>query len=505
MRGFFGVRRGRNDMERDDRLKVENNGSGGKALKAGIGYTVGNILIRGIAFLTIPVFSSLLSTADYGIYNTFASYVSIVTIILGLALQASIKNARFDFPEKLADFCSSLALLTIVNSLVISGVVCCFASPLSRVMDMATPWLVVLIMVESFANCILYFYNAMLSVQYKYKEYLVISFIYSLSSVALSVVLIIFCFKGAPYMGRVLGSVIPLLALSAYMLWRIFRAAKPKVSKQYWKYGLKIALPLVPHQLSQIILSQFDRIMIKSMVGDSAAGLYSFAFNIALLLHVITNSTDTAWSPWFFEQMEAKNYQQIKKSSNLYMLLVTVLSVGLMVISPELVFIMSAGNGEYLPSKYVVIPIVMSMFFSFIYTLPVGVEYYYKKTGYIALGTTLAAVLNVVLNYIFIKMTGSYVAAAYTTVVTHFLYYLFHMILARKIAKRQLFNVGLMAATSLFVLVFGFVCLALADYIIVRAVMLLGILAVLAVFVIKKKDELLAMFGKGRAAHATRD
>ncbi|MBQ6796981.1 MAG: oligosaccharide flippase family protein [Clostridia bacterium] len=364
-------------------------------------------------------------------------------------------------------------------------------------MKMVTPWLVVLIMVEAFANCILYFYNAILSVHYKFKEYLVISFIYSLSSVVFSVVLILFCFRGAEYMGRVLGSVIPLLCLSVYMLWRIFREAKPRMSKEYWKYGLKISLPLIPHQLSQIILSQFDRIMINSMVGDWAAGLYSFAYNIGMLLHVVTNSTDTAWSPWFFEQMESKNYDQIRKSSNLYILLVTVLSAGLMVISPELVLIM--GADEYQPSKYVVIPIVMSMFFSFLYTLPVGVEYYYKKTGYIAAGTTASAVVNIVLNYVFIKLTGSYVAAAYTTVLTHFLYYLFHMILARRIAKRQLFNVGIMVGTSAFVLAFGFICLALVEYMLVRAVLLVGIIAVLVLFVVKQKDELLGILKKKSA------
>ena len=469
---------------------MENNGSGGKAVRAGIGYTIGNILIKGISFLTIPIFSRLMSTADYGIYNTFASYVSIITIIMGLALHASIKNARFDFSAKIADYCSSLALLTGMNSLLVFALAFLFRSPLSTLVGLE-PTLVMLVVVEGFSNCVLYFYNAMLSIRYKYKEYLVISFIYSLSSVAISVLLILFCFRDPSYMGRVLGSVIPLLLLSVYMMIRIFAAAKPTVSGKFWKYGLKIGLPLIPHELSQIILSQFDRIMIKSMTGDSNAGIYSFAYNIGLLLHVVTNSTDTAWSPRFFELMNEKKYDEIKKSSSLYILLVTVLAAGLMVISPELVLIM--GDAEYQYSKYIVIPIVMSMFFAFLYTLPVGVEYYYKKTGFIALGTVLAAALNIVLNYYFIKKTGSYVAAAYTTVVTHFFFYLFHMVLARLIAKKQLFSLGAMISSSVFVVGFGFVCLALVDHMIIRAFFLAAILIVLSVFVIKNRKELLAI------------
>ena len=38
-------------------------------------------------------------------------------------------------------------------------------------------------------------------------------------------------------------------------------------------------------------------------------------------------------------------------------------------------------------------PIVLSMYYAFLYTLPSSVEYYYKKTKLIALGTMLAACL----------------------------------------------------------------------------------------------------------------
>ena len=41
----------------------------GNALKAGVGYTIGNILVKGINFLTLPLFSRLLTTAEFGVYN----------------------------------------------------------------------------------------------------------------------------------------------------------------------------------------------------------------------------------------------------------------------------------------------------------------------------------------------------------------------------------------------------------------------------------------------------
>lgn len=100
---------------RRKRIKSKNN-VGEKVLKAGIGYTIGNILVKGISFLSIPIFARLVTVTDYGIYNTFSSYVSILSVIIGFALHASIKNANIDYKEKINEYCSSISLLILFNT-----------------------------------------------------------------------------------------------------------------------------------------------------------------------------------------------------------------------------------------------------------------------------------------------------------------------------------------------------------------------------------------------------
>ena len=65
-----------------------------KIVKAGLGYIIGNYLLKGLTFLTIPIFTKLLSTTDYGVYNSFVAYESILSIIIGFALHSSYKNAK---------------------------------------------------------------------------------------------------------------------------------------------------------------------------------------------------------------------------------------------------------------------------------------------------------------------------------------------------------------------------------------------------------------------------
>lgn len=94
---------------------MQNESSGKKALRAGLGYTIGNILVKGLTFISIPIFARLLSVADYGLYNTFGSYVTIMTFVVGLTLHTSVRNAKLDFPDRIDAFCSSVTIIILLN------------------------------------------------------------------------------------------------------------------------------------------------------------------------------------------------------------------------------------------------------------------------------------------------------------------------------------------------------------------------------------------------------
>ena len=68
-----------------------------KVLKAGVGYTIGNYLLKGLSFLTVPVFSRLLSPADNGVFNTYLAYQTILFLLVGMALHTSLKNAKYRY------------------------------------------------------------------------------------------------------------------------------------------------------------------------------------------------------------------------------------------------------------------------------------------------------------------------------------------------------------------------------------------------------------------------
>lgn len=74
------------------------------AFKAGIFYIVGQLFIRGITFLTTPIYTRLLSKAQYGEIRVYESWLLIMVPIMSLSLFRSVDRAKFDMGEKYDEY-----------------------------------------------------------------------------------------------------------------------------------------------------------------------------------------------------------------------------------------------------------------------------------------------------------------------------------------------------------------------------------------------------------------
>lgn len=453
-----------------------------KVASAGLGYTIGNYLLKGINFLTIPIFTRLMSTEHYGIYSTYMTYDAIISVFIAFALHSSLKNAKYKYKEQFEDYISSILILPIIFLLFLLVVINVFCSQLSWLLELNRQVLNILF-VHAFANSIVTIYNGKLGIDYKYQEFLKISFINTALNLLLSLALMFTIYANERYMGRILGSALPLIVIAVVIYCKSFKAAKPRFNKEYWKFGLTYSIPIIPHGISQIILSSFDRIMIKNIVGTSEAGIYSLGCNIEQLVKITTTSLDTVWGPWFYERMNEEDYPAIKKYSTWYAYGMFVLLSCLIFVAPEIVRIM--GADEYQDAKYVVIPLLACTFFTFLYTLPATVEYYYQKTKMIALGTMGAAVLNIVLNTVFIKAYG-YQAAAYTTLASYLAYFCFHYMIAKKIAGFQMFHTKALLGYIAGIFMISAIALILVELMFVRWFVLLVFLGTNGMIFYKK-------------------
>ena len=93
-----------------------------KAVRAGIGYTIGNILSKGLSFLAMPLFGRIMSVEDYGRYNTYSAFTAVLFVVVGLAVHVSIKNANIDHHGRLKEYISSISLIPLSGYLLFHNI-----------------------------------------------------------------------------------------------------------------------------------------------------------------------------------------------------------------------------------------------------------------------------------------------------------------------------------------------------------------------------------------------
>lgn len=405
-------------------------------INASLGYIIGNILIKGISFLSLPIFARILTTVDIGIVDTFSACGSLLSIIIGLGMASSIRNAKLDYETRLNDYVSTVLIIVSFVELLLL-IVAIISMNINIDIIKYNYWYLLYGSLYGFGLAVIQIVNVRLSVDYNYKTYLTIAFINSLGSILVSIILINTLFISNMSFGRILGNIIPLLTISVIYSIRYIASSRKKFDINMGRYALVFGLPLIWHYLSQEIVSQSDRIMISGYKGYYYSGLYSFIYSIAFIYSVIFYSMDNVWSMWSIEQMNEKKYLELRNVSVFYSKVVCVIGIMMCLLSKEIVLII--GGKKYLEGMHIFYPLVLGLFFLFLYTIPVCVEYFFKCTKYIAIITVVSAISNILLNIIFIPLFD-YSFAAYSTLISYFVLFLGHWFISKRLMRENNVN-----------------------------------------------------------------
>ena len=125
--------------------------------------------------------------------------------------------------------------------------------------------------------------------------------------------------------------------------------------------------------------------------------------------------------------------------------------------------------------------------------LPVGIEYYNKKTKYISIGTVSATFANVILNYIMIKLLG-YKMAAYTTLISYILLFVFHWNISRKFNGDKVYDITVIKKNIIIILSVSILISVTQSFYLLNLIMRYLIVFILIYIIFRNKNELLSIF-----------
>lgn len=453
-------------------------------VKASIWFVFSNILLKGISFFTLPIFSRILTTEEYGVVSVYQSWVGFFTIITSLTLWGAVFNVGmvkfYDKKDEMMSAFQGLSTTIVIIYMIISVL---YIDKMSSLLGISR-LLVVCMYLEILAQIPFNFWSSYQRYVYKYKNLILITVVTSILNPLLGYLTIVNTqFKAE---ARIISGLVINLILGIILFIINQIRGKKFYNSCFWKYAFSSGIVLIPHYLSMQVLNQSDRIMISNMCGKSNAGIYGVAYNFAMVLGLVTNGFNASLTPYIYQSLKENRTENLTKRTGGVVLVVAIISLAIICAVPEIFkFLLPAS---YYASLYVIPPVTIGAYFMFIYPLFSTVEMYYGEKKFVTLGSVIAALTNIFLNYIFIKKFG-FIAAAYTTLVCYLLlsvvHYFFMLNINRKKGvKNTVYDIKIISIISIVVIILGILMTIVYEYTILRWSV---ILFVIIIVYIKKK------------------
>lgn len=439
---------------------------------------IGKACTQLITFLLLPLYTSVLSTSEYGTVDLLNTLVGLALPIITL----QIEQGTFRFliegrknNEKKKEIISSSLFIIVIACVIFS--ILFFIS--SLFIDNKYKYLL-------FLNIIIYvFPTYFLQISRGLgdnKTYSLGSFIAASSTIIYNLVLILgfnMRVEGMLY-GTMLGQVTCSIFL-VYKLKIIDYIYIKSISKKTIKELVKYSSPLIPNSISWWIFNASDRIIVSIFLGLSYTGLLSAANKFSALYISTYSIIYMSWTESISAHIDDSDIKEyFNKNFNILMRLFTSAAILLISIMP---FLFKVLINDKFSGGYNLIPILIIASILNVAVGLIGSFYVAKKnTKSIASTSIMAAVTNIVVNLMFINTIGLY-AAAISTLIS----YLFMTIYRLYDLQKKYFHLeidGLLLLSSFFVII----AILILYYINAFAMNILSfIISIIYAFIINKK------------------
>ncbi len=447
------------------------------AIKAGFWFTICNALQRGIQFIVTPIYTRVLSADQYGVYSLFMTWMNILIIFGTLNMSAGIYyNGLIKNQKKVEKYTSSLQVLSTLCTLITFAAVFLINRVKPKFFNIPSV-LMLMMFIYILVQPALEFWSAQQRVKYNYISVLLVTLLMSVLSPLAGILLSIY--SDLQGYGLVIGFIVVNVSVNVFFYINNLVKGKFCVSIQEWKETLSFSIPLIPHYLSQVVLAQFDRIMIDMYCGSAKAGIYALAYQIALVMTIVTTGVNSSFTPWMYQKLREKDFKSIRDVSKVLISIFVIINCMIVLIAPEILYIL--GTAEYGEAVWVIPPVMMSTCVTFVYCTFGTILFFFEDTKKASLATTSGAVFNVILNMLFIPRYG-FLAAGYTTLACYllilFLYYIYMKRCCKRNNIRNVFDTKSILCILILLLAVSAVALILYPFVFLRYAVIFVMFAV---------------------------
>ncbi len=389
--------------------------SGGKVALNSLIYTCSGLLLKCFSLFLLPLYTSYLTTTDYGVTNIANSFTNTMSFIVAMSLYSAVMRFYVDLKddkEKLKQFYGSVVVFVFL-SCASFGVLSFLAKDIlsKYIFDGMDFFPIIFVCLISLVfNCQHTIYDNILRSQQKALKCSVLSIIYFFVSVTLNILFVVGFKMGA--LGVLLANSIATGLYTLYFIIDMIRTGEITFCLNWGllKSALKYSIPIMPHNLSTAITVFVSNLLIGNTNTMAALGVYSVATQFGNMGDTIQVYVNNAYGPWLYEKLHAREdgyRESLRKVVNVLAAVIGLFFIGIALFAHD--YIVLFVDKSYVDAwKYVAL-IIMVFAIKIPYYFYVNVLFYYKKASRLLFTATLtSSFVNVLLSLFFIPAMGAY-------------------------------------------------------------------------------------------------
>ena len=411
---------------------------------------IGQLSSKIFTFFLLPVYTALLTPDDYGTIDALQTVISLALYFVTL----QIENAVFRFViENRTNKDDQISYVTS------AGVVLLAMAGVSTIVivvinSIYTIPYVTLVTLALWTQSLYLFTSNLARGLGKNVDYSIASFIVTVSSLVINIVLIVGLKSGA-------SSILVALVISnfigfIYFLGRLRLGNFIKIgtiNRKKIVEMLRYSLPLIPNAISWWIANTSDRLIIIYFLGTAFNGIYAAANKIPTIYTTIFTVFNTAWTESVSLAInDSDRNEYIDSMLNNGFKLFSFINMGI-IVCVSISFRWLIGN-QYAEAYNHIFILLVAIFINSMCSLLGGVLGGLKNTKVIGWTTVVGAIVNALINFVFIQLMGLY-AASISTLVSYLFIYIFRLIAVKKIVPIKISKKYLLQCVVMLLLVAG--------------------------------------------------
>ena len=389
-----------------------------------------------LIFLLVPLYTSVLTTAEYGVYDLVQSTIQVLIPLLTLNIIDAVMRFLLDKEiDQSAVITLGIKYLLVSSCLSITAMMLIRAVGLFPTIEEITGLIIVLFIVTMLQQFLV---QAAKGLDYV-KQMGVAGVLGTVASIAACIVcLLVFDLKlKGFFIANIIGQAIPSVYLIIRMkLWKYFRKCENKRQrKSIHKEMLLYAVPLLANTLGWLVNTYLNKYVVAVMLGESSNGLLGVAYKIPTILVTLQSIFNQAWQISAVKEYEDKDNKGTDFYCNIFMMMNLIMSLscsGLIILIKVLAKILFANDffvaWEFVP--FLLVSGVINAVAGVIGAI-LGAK---KETRIMAVAGIVGIAVNIVLSILLINKLGIH-GVTIATVLSSFSIYI-----VRQIAVRNIFG-----------------------------------------------------------------